>query len=167
MTTAREILERRARALTRRPAPEAAGESMTVVEFLIARERFAIEAAEVAAAFTLDALSPLPGAELPVAGITMWRGTFVTLLDVRPELGLSPAALNELRLVLVLAHGRSRAGMLIDGLTGTVLRRHDAFELAPARSVASGTVRGISREGVTLIDARALLRQHINGEQSP
>lgn len=162
-TDARALLERRARELARRPAQVAPGGTVELVEFRIAGERYAVEAREVLTAFALTDLAPLPGATAPVAGVTIWRGRLVTLLDVRPLLGLSSAALNDLRMVAVLGDTRGSAGILVDALVGTCTRRADEFRVDGMRAKQGGHVRGLSSDALTLLDGGALVRHHETG----
>ena len=165
MTAAREILEQRARELARPLAvPQTAG-GIEVVEFTIARERYAIDAREVDAAFALRSLTPLPGAAPPLVGLTMWRGALVNVLDVRARLGLPAGALDDLRMVLLLAHPTIRAGVLVDAIAGVRSRRADEFNRGVEPGSIEGAVRGMSRDAVTLIDA-AQIRHHGHGGTS-
>lgn len=160
---AREILERRARELARRPVQLEQEATMQLVEFRIAGERYAIEARQVVAVFALAELVPLPGATLPVAGITIWRGNLLTLLDVRVALGLSATALNDLRTVIVLGDSRSSAGILVDSLQGIATRRMTEFRSVHEKR--SSYALGLSADAVMLIDGAALARQHGSGGQ--
>lgn len=161
MTSAREILERRARALARPLGVAAEGATIDVVEFTIAGERYAIDAHAVEAAFALRSLTPLPGASLPLVGITGWRGTIVGVLDVRAAIGLPTGALNDLRMVLLLAERGVRAGILVDAIAGVRRRRAQEFDAGGGN--AAGAIRGLSHDAVTLLDRVALARQHGNG----
>jgi purine-binding chemotaxis protein CheW len=158
---ARELLERRARALARRP-PEIAQDAMIeVVEFQIGGERYAIESRQILAVFTLTDLVPIPGAVAPLAGITVWRGNVISLLDVRAALGLSSTALNDLRFVIVVGEARSCAGILVDALQGIATRR--AAEFGAPTQERSRYGRGLSTDAIMLIDGANLARQHGSG----
>lgn len=165
MTDAREILERRARDLARPFVATATADVVEVVEFSIAGEQYAIDAREVDAAFALKSLTPLPGAVLPLAGVTIWRGVLVNVLDVRARLGLSAGALNDLRMVLLLAHPTVRTGFLVDAITGARSRSREEFIKGETSGSPEGLTRGMTRDAVTLIDA-AQVSHNRNGGTS-
>lgn len=158
---AREILERRARQLARRPQQLEREATVQVVEFQIGGERYAIEANQVLAVFALTELVPIPGAVAPLAGVTLWRGNLLTLLDVRVALGLSATALNDLRTVIVIGDARSSAGILVDALQGIATKR--VAEFGKATQEHNKYARGLSRDAVMLIDGAALAHQHGSG----
>ena len=164
MTAARETLERRARELARPRAVEDQGATVDVVEFTIAGERYALDVRAVDAAFALRSLTPLPGASLPLVGVTSWRGAIVGVLDVRAAIGLPSGALNDLRMVLLLAERGVRAGILVDAITGVRRRRADEFNAGGGQ--AAPAIRGISRDAVTLVDGATIARQHGTGGTS-
>ena len=162
MTSERETLERRARDLARPPARLAPGEMIEVVEFTIASERFAIRADAIEGAFALRTMTPLPGASLPLLGMTLWRGALVAILDVRAALGLSSGALNDLRMVLLLAHANGRTGILVDAIIGARARRADEFTTSEGGQGTVGPGR-MSKDAVTLIDGAELLSHQNTG----
>ena len=158
----RELLERRARALARPPAQQSRDETIEVVTFRIAGERYAMQSREVLAVFALAALVPLPGATAPVAGVTVWRGNLLMLLDVRAMLGLSPAALNDLRMVVVIGDARAAAGILVDVLEGIASLPRADFRAVEGTD-RSTHARGISGDGTILISGAALANHHATG----
>lgn len=158
---AREILERRARELARPLTQKQTEGTIDVVEFQIAGERYAMESREVLAVFALADLVPLPGAVPPTVGLTIWRGALLTLLDIRAALGLSVAALNDLRAVIVLGDSRSSIGILVDTVQGLAQRLAADFRVS-AQS-PSEYARGLSAEAVMLVDGNKLARQHAHG----
>lgn len=157
---ARQLLEERARALARPVVRPAAGELLELVTFALADEIYALESRHVLAVFRLADLSPLPGAEPPVAGVTVWRGDLLTILDLRRVLGLSVAALDDLTRVIVLGGERPAFGILADTVRELVVLPSAAV-LEPATGAAAPEyLRGITSDGVLVLDASKLLHLH-------
>lgn len=155
-----EIMERRARELARPPAEAVTEDTIDVVDFQIAGERYAVAAREVLAVFALGMLAPLPGAVPPIAGVTVWRGRLLTLLDVRAALGLPASALNDLRAVIVLGDARGTAGILVDALLGITTRRAGDFRDTGTGGERGAYIGGIASDAVMLINGAALAHQH-------
>lgn len=158
MSDARAVLEERARRLARPPAPPAPADMLEVITFALANETYALESRYVREVFRLAELSILPGAVPPVFGVTAWRGELLTILDLRPVLGVSAAALNDLSTVIVVGEERARFGILADALRNVVTLPAAAVR-EPAEGVAAQRtyLRGMTSEAVLVLEARALL----------
>lgn len=157
---ARQVLEERARALAR-PAAPPSGETLELITFTLANETHAVESRYVVAVFRLTDLSPLPGAEPPVFGVTAWRGELLTILDLRAALGLSVAALNDLSRVIVLGEERPVFGILADAARELVTLPASAVRDPPEGVAANREyLRGVTAEAVLVLDAKELLRRN-------
>jgi len=154
----RAVLEERARTLARPAASPSAADMLEAVTFTLANERYAIESRYVVQVFRLKELSLLPGAKAPIFGVTAWRGELLTILDLRPVLGLSVAALNDLTRVIVLGEERATFGILADAVRDLV-----TFPTAEVREPPEGVamqrmyLRGITGDAVLVLEARKLL----------
>jgi purine-binding chemotaxis protein CheW len=156
----RRILEERARELARSNAPDIPHESLELLVFTTARERLAVETRFVVGVFKIESLTPLPGADAPVHGLTAWRGEVLALLDVRPFFGARSTALDDLARAVVVSDGRSTYGLLADEIDTIVsVPLPDVFPIplstdaAPAREY----MRGITRDAVLVLDVERLL----------
>lgn len=157
----RELLEERARALARPAAQLHSGETLEVITFALANEVYAVESRYVTAVFQLLDLSPLPGAEPPVFGVTAWRGELLTILDLRRVLGISVAALNDLSRVIVLGEDRAAFGLLADAVHELVtLSAAQLRELPEGCAAKREYLRGMTANAVLVLDAKKLLRMH-------
>ena len=155
----RELLEERARALARPAAPPPAGDTLELLTFALANEVYAVESRYVAAVFRLTGLSPLPGAEPPVFGVTAWRGELLTILDLRATLGLSVAALNDLSRVIVIGEDRPACGILADAVHELIRLPAAEVRQPPERAAAQREyLRGVTADAVLVLDAEHLLR---------
>lgn len=157
----RAVLEERARALARPVGTPAPSDELEAVIVALANERYAIESRYVFEVFRLVDLSPLPGANPPVFGVTAWRGELLTILDFRGALGLSVAALNDLSRVIVLGQDRPAFGILVDAVHGLVTLS-DSEVREPPEGIAAKReyLRGVTADAVLVLEATKLLQLH-------
>jgi purine-binding chemotaxis protein CheW len=159
------VLESRARALAVPVGAHATGDALEVVCVQIAKQRYALEAAEVREVFRLADLAQLPGAQPPVFGVTVWRGDLLLLLDLRRALGLSSTALNDLRHVVVLAGKTASVAILVDEIEGMqIIRATDVRPTTGSTSAVREFVRGVTSDALIVLDTKALLRVLDSGE---
>ncbi len=157
----RELLEERARALARPAAPPPAGDTLELLTFALANEVYAVESRYAVAVFQLIDLSPLPGAEPPVFGVTAWRGELLTILDLRAALGLSVTALNDLSRVIVLGEERPAFGILADAARELVtLPAAEVREPPEGIAARREYLRGVTADAVLVLEATKLLQLH-------
>jgi purine-binding chemotaxis protein CheW len=158
---ARRVLEERARRLARPPAEAAAEEPLEVLVFARGGERFAVETRHVVEVFRLRALTPLPGAEARVAGLTAWRGEILAVHDLRPG-GAAGAEGAEPR-VVVLGGDDPAFGLVADAVEGLLLLAPaDVLPLPPAARPRD-PLRGVAGDGLLVLDAEALVHPYSEG----
>lgn len=129
-----------------------------MLTFSLGREQFAIASRYVFAVFPLTDLVPLPGASVPVVGLTRWRGDVLTILDVRRLVGRSSRALDDLGRVIVVGDSAPEFGVLADIVTDIV--RIDQAALHPIAEEQRGDInilRGVTRDAMHVIDAETLM----------
>jgi purine-binding chemotaxis protein CheW len=154
-------LRRRAADLARVPvAGDEAGTS--AVRFRLGGQDYAVDAACILQVGVLRELAPLPGAQAPLFGITHWRGSVLTVLDLRGRLGARAGGLTDLGRILVV-DGRGAFGVLADAVIDMI--RVPASGLQPLPSSGAGgaaggaddsLLKGMTDDGVLVIDADAL-----------
>lgn len=155
----RELLEERARRLAQAVTPPAAGDRLDLITFALANETYAIEARYAWEVFRLGELTPLPGADSPIRGVVAWRGALLTILDLRPVLGLSVTALNDLSRVIVLGERHAAFGILADAVHDLVtVPSSDVRDPPHAVATPRTYLRGMTRDAVLVLDAPELLR---------
>lgn len=153
------VLEQRAAKLAQPLRPETESGSVDLITFRLGRESCAIDARMVLNVFRLAGLARLPGAAIPVYGVTLWRGEIMTVLDLRPLLGLSTVALSDLGRVIVVGKSHATFGFLVDSVSG--VRPTLPAEIHPPSGKSGsheGLVRGITSDAVLVLDAEQLLR---------
>lgn len=156
----REILNERARALARRGPSPPPGDVMDVVVFRLSSETFALDAAHVIDVFRLRELTLVPGSEPPAFAVTVRHGALLALIDLRLALGRPAIALNDLTTVITLGRERAEFGILADAIDGMAGLRPTDIHPMEAGGHARPWVRGVTKDGVTVLDAGELVRSY-------
>ena len=107
----KQLLKARARKLAQDNEKEKpAGESIEVVEFLLAYETYGIESSYVREICPLKDLTPVPCTPPFVLGIINVRGEIVSVIDMKKFFDLPEKGLTDLNKVLVLKNDRMEFG---------------------------------------------------------
>lgn len=150
---AREILERRARAVAAVRAPEAP-DGIEVLAFEVGGERYALQLSEVVQVLDARALAPLPGAPRWLLGAIVARTGVVPVLDLRQRLGLEGGGLGDAAQVVVVEHEGDTFGVAIERLQGKLF--------VPRAELAAGTgggaVRSVTPDRLALLDLARIAR---------
>lgn len=113
------ILKIRARALAGTQGSQQAPEQqLTILEFLLAHEKYAIEAAFVREVYPLKELTPLPGTPPFVRGIINVRGQIISVVDPKKFFDLPQQGLTDLNKVIIVRDERIELGLLADAIVG-------------------------------------------------
>ncbi len=130
-----------------------------VLAFRCGGERYAFDAAWVARVLPALPLTALPGVPAVVAGITMWEGEVLAVVDLRVLLALPLTDLAEPGALIVLRGEDSRFAVLADAIDGT--RRfppdHLGRDLTLLADPDAGYLLGVAPDRTALLDARRLL----------
>lgn len=153
-----DILRRRAAALARVPAAQKSTASIPAVVFQLANERYAIDARRVLEVHVLRELTPLAGARPPLFGITHWRGSVVTILDLREQLGVRARGVTDLSRVIVVDGGRQPFGILADAARDVIDLDEGMIRPLPAdEAAARPLLRGIMDDATLIMDGDAVV----------
>ena len=155
------ILAERAHALARVPLDDENEETREMLEFSIAGECFAFEAAWVHEIVVLKELSPLPCTPSFVQGVVNLRGRIVSAVDLRRFWGGQEESIVDFHRVIVLRGWNMEIGVLADRVDGVApLKPKEIIRNTPAypAGVALEHVLGVVAGKTTLLDAEALLR---------
>jgi purine-binding chemotaxis protein CheW len=153
----RELLARRARQLARVPevAPRP-GETLELVCFDLAGERYGIESRFVREVVRLTRFTAVPATPSFVLGVTSLRGEILALFDLRQLLGVVTAGVSDLGRIVVLGRQRREFGLLAD-LAREILHVPAVGLLQPETSWGGRYVRGVTADGVIVLSGEALL----------
>lgn len=160
MSDATTTLRERARALARVTAPPAAdADSLELVEFRLAAERYAVETRHVHEVHVLRDLTPLPGTPAFVRGIVNLRGRIVPVFDLKRFFDLPEQGLTDLHRIIVVRNRELELGLLADIVTGvrTMPRAGLQPSLPTLSNIASDYLLGVSAERVVVLDLERIL----------
>ncbi len=156
----RRILKLRAQALAREvEATAAAEECIEVVEFVLARERYALESRHVRDVCPLEQLTPIPCTPAFVLGVFNLRGEVLSIIDIKQFFDLPGKGLADLNKVIVLESGAMRFGILADAIVGVHLIAR--AEIQPSLPTLTGIreeyLLGVTPGRTVVLDAERLL----------
>lgn len=154
------ILKARVQALAREPMPvEAADERIEVVEFILARECYAIESSYVREVCLAENLTPLPCTPAFVLGIVNLRGEILSVIDIGKFFDLPEKGLTDLDKIIVLQSGAMLFGILADVITG--VRHIPVTGIQPSLPTLTGVrqdyLKGVTAERMVILDGEKLL----------
>lgn len=154
------ILKERATTLAREPEDQtAATESLEIVEFLLASEKYGIESSYVHEVYPLKELTALPCTPAFVLGIVNLRGRIFSVVDIKKFFSLPERGLTDLNKVIVLRSESMEFGILADVILG--VRSILLGEMQPSLPTLTGIraeyLRGVTKEQVVILDGEKIL----------
>jgi purine-binding chemotaxis protein CheW len=158
--TAKEILRARARALAR-PAVQSrpAGQTVEVVEFRLASERYAIEQTFVREVLPLKELTPLPCTPPFLRGIVNVRGQILSVINIKNFFDLPETGLIDVHMILIVHSQGIELGIEADAVTGA--REIPLASVQPSLPTLTGIraqyLKGITDDHVVILDAARIL----------
>jgi purine-binding chemotaxis protein CheW len=167
-----QILRERARVLAKETTQDAAlqEETMRVVEFSLARERYAVEAVFVRSVQQAPQLTPIPCTPAFVLGIINVHGRILSVVDLRAFFDLPPISTAQREAVIILRTEKLELGVLIDEVLGSWL-----LPVKSVKTVAAGRfgirreyLRGIVDEQIIVLDVERILsdkRMIVGGDE--
>ena len=156
----KRILKARARELARDSEKEkTVEESLEVVEFLLAYEKYGIESAYVREIHPLRELTPVPCTPPFVLGIINVRGQIISVIDIKRFFDLPERGLTDLNKVIILRNKEMEFGTLADVILGVVRvpRRNLQPTLPTLTGIREEYLKGIAADRLAILDAEKLL----------
>lgn len=155
----RRILRKRAEMLARGQADEDDDESLAVVEFLLANERYGIEARYIREVCPLKDFTPLPGVPPFVLGLVNVRGKILSVIDIKKFFDLPDKGISELNTVIIVHDDTMEFGILADAIAG--VRNIAVRTIGPPLPTLTGIreqyLRGVTAERMVVLDATRIL----------
>jgi purine-binding chemotaxis protein CheW len=155
----KKVLKQRALALAKEQKKDDVGEGIEIVEFLLARERYGIEASYVREVHPLNALTPVPCTPPFVLGIINVRGQIISVIDIKKFFELPDKGLGDLNKVIILRSDAMEFGILADEIVGSGKLLLD--ELQPSMPTLTGVreeyLKGVTVDRLIVLDSEAIL----------
>lgn len=159
------ILKARARVLAREPGREQLPgcrppeQSMEIVEFLLAHERYALDASFVREVCPLREITQLPATPAFVLGIISVRGQIVSIIDLKKFFDLPQSGLTDFNKVIILRDGSMELGLLADAVGG--VHRIPVADIQPPLPTLTGIraeyLRGVTEQRLVILDVPRIL----------
>lgn len=148
------ILRERAVALARRPVEHARdGDNLELLEFTLARERYALETRHVQEIQPLRDLTPLPGTPPFLLGIVNLRSRIVPVLDLKKFFELPEQGLTDLHRIILVRGQDMEFGILADTIVG--VHEVPVASLQPSLPTLTGIradyLRGVTEERLVVL----------------
>lgn len=154
---AQAILQARARVLARRQEPPAERAAFHLLEFRLARERYALEMRHVTGVVPLGDLAPVPCTPPFVAGVVNVRGRITTVIDMQKLHALPARGLTDLHHIVLVRVAEQELGLLADAIVGV----RTAGELQPPLPTPAGLpaahLKGITADRIVVLDLERML----------
>jgi purine-binding chemotaxis protein CheW len=158
---AREILKTRARALAqpRKHDQDADGQTLSVIEFRLAQERYAVEQKHVREVHPLKELTPLPCTPAFVRGMINVRGQILPVIDVKKFFDLPEAGITDLHMVIIVHSKEMELGILADAVTGVRLIPQGVCQpsLPTLTGIRAQYLRGVTDQHIAILDVPSIL----------
>lgn len=155
----RSQLRARADALARTHERSGEGETIELLEFRLAQERYAVETRRVRGVYPLRNLTLLPSAPAFIGGIVNVRGRILPVLDLKEFFALPAGGLTDLHRVIHLSGHGLEIGVLADVSVGVTAMAITDLHAPPAilGGVRSEYVKAVSAGRLIVIDVDRLL----------
>jgi len=134
-------------------------ESMEVVEFLLAHERYGIESCHVREIYPLKEITPVPCTPPFVLGIINVRGQVLSVIDIKKFFDLPEKGLTNHNKVIILQNDKMEFGILADVVVGVKSLRLSELQsdLPTLTGIRAEYLKGLTEERVVILDAEKLL----------
>jgi purine-binding chemotaxis protein CheW len=116
-----------------------AGTILELISFEIADQEFCIDIRAVREIRGWTPATPLPQTPDYVRGVINLRGAVIPVLDLRDRLSLGRTEPSSRHVIVVIQHGESIAGLLVDGVQETFQVNADLMQPPPAITSGSAT----------------------------
>ena len=156
----RKILRTRAAILARKPESAPAPQTrLEVLEFMLAYERYGIEASYVDEVCPLRDLTALPGTPPFVLGVINLRGHILPVVDIKKFFDLPEKGLTDLNKVIVLRGSSMEFGILADLIIGMRFVPLEGLQtsLPTLTGIRADYLQGITSDRLVVLDAGRIL----------
>jgi len=155
-----KILQTRARKLARQVSAEnKQADTITVVEFRIAHEIYALGLQRIRIIHPLRELTFIPGTPDFVRGVINLRGEIISVVDLKVFFDLPNQGATSLSQIIILTSEKMEFGILADEVLGIVeISKKDIQASLPTLTgVRADYLKGVTGAGVVVLDEEKLL----------
>ncbi len=153
------ILRERAAILARDEKEASIENPIELVEFLLAREHYALESAYIGEVYPLKDFTPLPGVPAFVLGLLNVRGRIISIINLKKFFDMPDKGISDLNKVIIVQDHLMEFGILADAIVG--VRTIAAEDLGRALPTLVGIrekyLKGVTGERLIVLDGARLL----------
>ena len=156
----KDILAERARQLARRSTGDSrSADMLTVVEFRMAHETYALGLNRIRVIHPLKTLTFIPGVPDFVKGVINLRGEIVSVVDLKIFFELPDDGVTRLSQVIILSDDDMEFGILADEILGISEIPKSALQtsLATLTGIRTDYLKGVTGDGRVVLDDTKLL----------
>ena len=156
----RQVLRARARALAKEPESAQKPENIIeVIEFVVARETYAVESHYAREVAPISELTPVPGTPAHVLGIINVRGQLLFVIDIKRFFDLPEKGLTDLNKIVIVHSETIGFGILADQIVGARTIALDELQatLPTLNGIREEYLKGISADRTVVLDAERML----------
>ena len=138
---------------------EITGEQLEVVKFLLADERYAIDANYVCEVIPLKELTQLPCTPDFILGIINVRGKIIAVIDIKKFFNLPEKGITELNRVIVVKHQDIELGILADEIIGSTHIFPDKLQttIPTITGIQNDYLMGVTRDRLIILNIKEFL----------
>jgi len=154
------ILKARALALAKQPEEKKEDdESIEVVEFLLANERYCLESSFVREVYPVKDLTHLPCTPSFVIGIINVRGQIISVIDIKKFFDIPDKGITDLSRTIIVCNDQMEFGILADEILG--VRLIPLWNIQPSLPTLTGIraeyLRGVTEDRLVVLDVEKIL----------
>lgn len=159
-STKKQLLQIRAQELSVESIElEDRSDTIDVVEFELAHERYGIESKWVKEVFPLKELTPMPCTPPFILGITSIRGQIIPVMDIKRFFDLPSTSITNLNRLMIIRGDDMQIGILADAIESVrELEKNAIHEKPGARAdKRHDYVKGVTKDHLIVLDAKKIL----------
>jgi len=161
MKDVNSILVERANQLAGRKDDERqeSGEMISVIEFVLTPEIYAVEGVFVTEVLALKDITSIPGTPAFVMGVINLRGRIISILNLKTLFNLKERGLTELNKIIILKSDHMEFGIVADSIVGTKTLARSSVSPPPVTldTIGHEFITGVTQDGLILLNALNLL----------
>jgi purine-binding chemotaxis protein CheW len=152
-------LRERALALARVADAPSESDTLELLAFRLASERYAIETRHVVEVHPLRDLTPLPGTPDFVRGIVNLRGRILPVFDLKKFFGLPEEGVTDLHRIIVVRGRDLELGLLADMVVNVISLSRAALQtgIPTLSGIGAEYIMGVSEQRVIALDLDRVL----------
>lgn len=156
------ILQQRAKELAKQHQAPVFGDQTEVIRFQLHPEVYAIATDLVQEVITMDSLTPIPGTPGFIMGIVNYRGTILSVVNLKRFLGITETGLTQMNKIIVLRDEQMEFGLVVDKILNTESVHSSSISAPPIAMSENGSeiIKGMIGNDTILINDVKLLHSN-------